>query len=427
MKVTVSVSGKFSPGYLWAAYLERRGMLERMLTPVPYRRGAGFGVSRKRTRSLWPVGGANWAMQHVAPAALQPLNQIAISAAYDEAASRMLGDCDVFNGWASMSLRSIRTARRRAIPTVLTLASAHIVTQARLLEEEARRWGVDEVPTHPAVIARTVREYEEADVLAVPAEFVRRTLVEEGVPPSKIRLVPWGVHPVGGGAGDARGDAASTVAHAFTARHLTSVAQPASPSTEKPGVHEPGRGPLTILFVGAVGLRKGVPYLLDAVRRLTTPATLRLVGPIDDRFLRAVGGLPAGATAVGVKTGAALAAEFAAAGVFVLPSVEDGYGVVTTEAMAAGLPAIVSENCGSADAVRDGVNGFIVPARDAEALRDRLELLLSDAPTRTRMGEAAASSVRGWSWEESGDAHVREIYAPLLGIAPPEDSLARAA
>jgi glycosyltransferase involved in cell wall biosynthesis len=399
MKVSVSVSGKFSPGYLWAAYLERHGMLERMLTPVPYQRGAQFGVSRERTHTLWPIGGANWTMQHVAPAALQPLNQIAVSAAYDEAASRMLGDCDVFNGWASMSLRSIRAARRRGIPSVLTLASAHIVTQTELLEEEARRWDLDVPGTHPAVIARTVREYEEADVLAAPSEFVRRTLIEQRVPASKIRVVPWGVYPVG------------TAVRGLKARATEGAA----------GV------PLRVLFVGEVGLRKGVPYLLDAFRRLQTPATMRLVGRQDARFMRALGRLPDGVTAVGVKTGDALAAEFAAADVFVLPSVEDGYGVVTTEAMAAGVPVIVSENCGSADAVQDGANGFVVPSRDSDTLRERLDTLLADDALRARMSEAAASSVRGWSWEESGDAHVREIYAPLLGVDPVEATIDRAA
>jgi glycosyltransferase involved in cell wall biosynthesis len=169
-----------------------------------------------------------------------------------------------------------------------------------------------------------------------------------------------------------------------------------------------------VLFVGEVGLRKGVAYLLAAFEALDAPATLRLVGPVDKRFVRAIGGLPDGVEAVGVKTGQALAAEFRDADVFVLPSVEDGYGVVTTEAMAAGLPAIVSSNCGSADAVREGVNGYVVPVRDAMALRERLEALLSDADLRRRMGGAAASSVQGWSWEESGEAHLRQIYVPLL-------------
>jgi glycosyltransferase involved in cell wall biosynthesis len=441
MKITVSVSGKFSMGYLWAAYLERRGMLDRLITPVPYGRGARFGVSRERTRSLWPIGAVNWGMQHAAPRALQPPNQIAISASYDEAASRMLGDCDVFNGWASMSLRSLRAARRRGVPSVLQIASAHIGMQTELLAGEARRWRVDAPVTHPAVLARTLREYEEADVLAVPSEFVRRTFVERGVVAEKMRLVPWGVHPVTAVApADAGADAAKATSlrssedvSAYAENELRLSARGLKARARLEGVARAGaeedkaRRRLTVLFVGAVGLRKGIPYLFEAWRQLDARATLRLVGPIDAAFVRAIGGLPNGVEAVGVKTGDALAAEFRDADVFVLPSIEDGYGVVTTEAMAAGLPVVVTANCGSADAVRDGENGFIVPACDASVLRDRLERLLCDYDLRERMSAAAAASVEGWSWEESGEAHLREIYERLLGISIEETALARTA
>jgi glycosyltransferase involved in cell wall biosynthesis len=306
-----------------------------------------------------------------------------------------------------MSLRSIAAARKARIPSVLTVASAHIAVQTKLLEEEARRWRLDAPATHPAVIARTEREYEEADVLAVPSEFVRRTLIEMGVRESKIKLVAWGVQQVWDGrerrAVDREQGADGTPENR---RQTTERRKQRTESREQDA-------PLRVLFVGEAGLRKGLPYLLAAFDALEMPARLRLVGPVDKRLVRAVGGLPDGVEAVGVKTGEALEAEFRDADVFVLPSVEDGYGVVTTEALAAGLPVIVSANCGSADAVREGVNGYVVPARDAKALHDRLEALLGDADLRLRMGAAAISSVQRWSWEESGDAHVREIYEPL--------------
>jgi glycosyltransferase involved in cell wall biosynthesis len=310
----------------------------------------------------------------------------------------MIGECDVFNGWASTSSRSIEAARKAGVPSVLTVASAHIAVQTDLLDQEARRWGIDRATTHPAVIARAEREYEEADMLAVPSEFVRRTLVEKRVRESKIKLIPWGVQRVW----DGRERRSSR----------DGMADDAAAKAQRAEVRKQTQG-LRVLFVGEAGLRKGLPYLLAAFDALETTAELRLVGPVDRRLVRKLGGLPDGVKTVGVKTGAELEAEFRDADVFVLPSVEDGYGVVTTEAMAAGLPAIVSTNCGSADAVRDGENGYVVPARDAKALRDRLDALLADAELRRRMGEAAAASVQGWSWEESGAAHVREIYEPL--------------
>jgi glycosyltransferase involved in cell wall biosynthesis len=82
--------------------------------------------------------------------------------------------------------------------------------------------------------------------------------------------------------------------------------------------------------------------------------------------------------------------------------------------MSAGLPVIVSDHAGSAEIVRDGVNGFVVPARDAGALVDRIALLLSDADLRTRMGAAARATAASRTWETYGDDRRALVYEPLL-------------
>jgi glycosyltransferase involved in cell wall biosynthesis len=171
------------------------------------------------------------------------------------------------------------------------------------------------------------------------------------------------------------------------------------------------------MFVGGVTLRKGIPYLLDAFRRVTPPATLRLVGAPHPNLIARLGGLPPRVEMAGVRTGAALAREYAAADVFVLPSVEDGFGLVVLEAMLAGLPVVVSDHAGASEAVRDGIDGCVVPARDESALAARLELLLSDSALRARMGAAARASAISRTWDDYGaERHARE-FAPLLGIA----------
>jgi glycosyltransferase involved in cell wall biosynthesis len=100
--------------------------------------------------------------------------------------------------------------------------------------------------------------------------------------------------------------------------------------------------------------------------------------------------------------------------VFVLPSVEDGWGLVTNEAMRAGLPVIVSDHAGSAEIVRDGVNGFVVPARDVDALASRMALLLGDRELHARMGEAARATAASRTWETYGDDRRALVYEPLL-------------
>lgn len=72
-----------------------------------------------------------------------------------------------------------------------------------------------------------------------------------------------------------------------------------------------------------------------------------------------------------------LAGDYNESSVFVLPSLADSYGLVTLEAMACGLPVVVTENSGSKEAVRDGVDGFVVPIRDIKALKEKLLLLIT--------------------------------------------------
>ncbi len=395
MRITISVPGAFQPAFLWARYLEAEHRLDRIITPLPYGRTRRFGVARSRTRALWPLGGWNHTVQRFGPGLAQGPNQLFFSALFDLAASRLLGNADVFNGWASAALHGIRAARRRGLPAVLQTGSAHIVAQDRLLREESAKFGVAPPSTHPGVIARTLREYEEADAIVVPSRFVYRTFVEAGVPASKLSIV-------------------------------AETALPRTTHTSRDGLRALRQTP-RILFVGQIGVRKGIPYLLQAFGRLRTPATLRLVGPADRRLMARLGPLPPGVELAGPKAGADLAAEYASADVFVLPSVEDGFGLVTVEAMAAGLPVVVSGHAGSADIVDDGVDGFVVPARDADALLDRLDVLVADARLRQRMGAAARAKAERRTWKEYGASLDREVYARLgFGSAARAEEYARA-
>ena len=92
------------------------------------------------------------------------------------------------------------------------------------------------------------------------------------------------------------------------------------------------------------------------------------------------------------------------ADIFVLASVADGFGLVVAQAMACGLPVIVSENVGAKDIVIDGVNGFIVRAGDSVELANRLQYLQKNPDQRIKMGLAARESVKnGFTWNDYGD------------------------
>jgi glycosyltransferase involved in cell wall biosynthesis len=96
-----------------------------------------------------------------------------------------------------------------------------------------------------------------------------------------------------------------------------------------------------------------------------------------------------------------MAEEFRTADVFVLPTISDSFALVHLEALACGVPVITTPNCGSV--VRDGVDGFIVPIRDAKMLAERIEQILSDRSLREQMSQNAKERAAQFTWELYGE------------------------
>ena len=377
MTVTIAVPGKFQTAYHFARHLEQRGLLERLITPIPFGRARDFGVSRSRTRILSPFAYWYHGFERYAPRCIRPTSQLLYSSAFGHAAATLMGEPAAFNGWCTIALEGIRRARRLGIPSVLISGSTHIRWQTDTLREEFARWGYDGPLTDARLVARVETEIAEADAIVVPSQFSLETFRRHGVPDDKLFLVPWAVQPV-----------------------------------TSPPDHRPRRAEPRILFVGQVTLRKGLPYLFSAFRKMRSLASLRLVGPVDRRAVEVAGGLPAGAEVVGRRRGDALATEYREADIFVLPSVEEGSALVVSEAMSAGLPVVVSDEAG-ADHVVDGMNGFMVPGRDAQALAERLDQLAGDRDLRLRLGAAAREAVKVRDCDEYGADLYRSVFERL--------------
>lgn len=102
------------------------------------------------------------------------------------------------------------------------------------------------------------------------------------------------------------------------------------------------------------------------------------------------------------------------ADVLVLPSLAEGSALVVLEAMSSGLPVVVTPNVG-ADAVRDGVEGFVVPIRSPELIAQRLSTLSEDSELRHSMGKRARSRVAQFSWlkfRENFRSALDEVESP---------------
>jgi glycosyltransferase involved in cell wall biosynthesis len=256
------------------------------------------------------------------------------------------------------ALEIFRQAKRRGLICILEQTIAPSSIEDRLLAEEAQRWPGTQVQAglgcadNPLEL-REKGEWELADCIVCGSDFVASGLHSLGVEPSKCQTVCYGVDTA-----------------AFRSR--------------KDRAAEQG---LRVLFVGTVGLRKGVPYLLEALRKLDSPRVqARLIGAIEVNRGWLAENLGS-ARATGPMPRSEILDMYNWADVFVLPSICEGSAVVTYEALACGLPVITTPNAGSV--VRDGSDGFVVPIRDSGAIAAALRRFLDDPRLLRRFSENA--------------------------------------
>ncbi len=285
---------------------------------------------------------------------------------FDRWTAARLEECDVFHFLSGCGRYAQRIARHRyGAVTVCDKGSTHVLYQDAILADEHSRWGIPyRPPFDPRVVARELEEYEEADVILVPSQFSYRSFVEMGTPAAKLRRIPYGVD--------------------------TRLFRPIPREDDI----------FRVIYVGMLNLRKGLPYLLEAVAPLRLPGfELWLIGlPYQDGkpFLRKYEG---SFRHFGYVKREELYKYYSQASVFVIASIEEGLATVQAQAMACGLPVIATRNTGAEDLFDDGVEGFIVPIRDPLAIREKVLYLYYHPDVRDAMSEAAlrrAAQLRGW-------------------------------
>jgi phosphatidyl-myo-inositol alpha-mannosyltransferase len=163
---------------------------------------------------------------------------------------------------------------------------------------------------------------------------------------------------------------------------------------------EPG-APLRLAFVGQTVERKGLPVLLRAFEALRehVPVELVLVGAEPDEVAPLMLDGDQGVTVLGKVSDDEKAAALASADLLVAPSLGgESFGMVLTEAFAAGTPVVASDIPGYRDVVRDDVDGVLVPRGDATALAETLRDLAVDPARRTAMAAAAREHAPRYAW-----------------------------
>jgi len=281
-----------------------------------------------------------------------------------------------YNGAA---LELLQRARQRRLLAILEQTIAPRTREDELVAARFPDW--PETSEHGLAALdfqrREEREWEAADLIVCGSDFVRDEIRGCGGPAHKCVVVPYGVDD--------------------------SFVTP---------LRRTRAGRLRVLTVGAVGFRKGSPYVLEAAKATRKFADFRMVGPwLLPESMRAK--LATELELLGAIPRGELGQHYSWADVFLLPSICEGSATVTYEALRAGLPVICTPNTGSV--VRHGVDGFIVPVGDVDGIVRVLECLDRDRELLARL-QANTAARQDLSVEAYGERLIG-VLAEYLAVA----------
>jgi glycosyltransferase involved in cell wall biosynthesis len=372
--------------------LSTRGQLAAYYTALPASRTPGIdpAIVHRHRALLLPIYALMKGWPLISPHRLARI----IDCEFDRWASGRVVRSDVVHAIAGLGRRFRLMAQKRfGAMTVCDSGNTHIREHQALQDAEAAKWGRPPIQWDEGEFTSIEQEYEESDLILVPSTFAYRSFVARGVAASKLALVPYGVD-----------------------------------AEEYRALPKKNDGRFRILFVGGLTLRKGLPYLLDAVAGLewgNAELLLRGTPSADSQTLLASyrGTIPI--TLVPPQPRAMLSQLYSNASVLVLPSIEDGFGLVIGQALACGTPVIASTHTGGPDVIEEGINGLIVPAGDAERLKEALTRLHENPEMVAEMGRRARLRVeRSRGWGEYGDGVVAAFRQALAsrGVRPEASS-----
>lgn len=383
MNVTISVFGRFHAFYL-ANQLHKRGHLQRLITSYPKFEVGKYGIPHNKTKSLLFYELVDRAWNRWLPYSLKPdidfmywFNHV-----FGKAAARHIPEqTDIYVGWSGKSKAGLQRAKKIGATTILERGSSHPEFHRDILIEEYDKYGLQSKieSQHKTYENEGIEEYELADFVCLPSEFTKRTYLEKGFSEKQLIVVPYGVD----------------------LRQFRQV-----PKTDDT---------FRVIFAGGMTLRKGVHYLLQAFSELKLPkAELWLLGtktPEIEPFFQKYAGY---FRHFGHIAQNQLHQYYCQCSVFAICSLEEGLALVQPQAMACGLPIICTTNTGGEDLIENGKEGFVIPIRDIDAIKEKIVWCYDNQEQCKQMGQAAKQRVaKGFSWEDYGEKII-EAYKQCL-------------
>lgn len=298
---------------------------------------------------------------------------------------KLAGEIDVIHTWPLGASRTLRVARKLGIPTVLERPNAHTRFAMEVVQKECERLGVALPARHEHAYKADVlqieeEEYELADALLCPSEFVVRTFLDKGFDSQKL------------------------VRHTYGFDEKVYYPDPQRPRTN---------GGLTMLFVGLCAVRKGVHYALEAWLQSTASR--------DGTFLIAGEFLPAYADKLAPMLSHPsvrvlghrndVAELMRKSDILILPSIEEGYGLVIAEAMGSGCVPIVSDAC--TEICEHMETGLVHHVGDVRALAEQITLLHEDRPLLEKLRVGCLRSAPNQTWTAAG-TRLLQVYKEVI-------------
>jgi glycosyltransferase involved in cell wall biosynthesis len=305
----------------------------------------------------------------------------------------LAGQIDIVHTWPTAALRTLKTAARLGIPTVLERPNAHTRFAYDVVQEECRRLGVELPPGHEyeynqEILRKEEEEYRLAYRILCPSDFVVRTFMDKGFPREALARHGYGFD--------------EKVYH-----------PPVEPRNPKQG--------LTMLFVGVAAVRKGVHFALEAW--LKSPAhregKFLIAGDLLPAYSEKLASMLSDPSVQVLGHRNDIADLMRQSDILVLPSIEEGYGLVIAEAMGSGCVPLTSDAC--TEICRHMETGLVHRARDVEALTRHITMLHEDRALLNRLRAASLKSIPEITWGAAGVKLLnvyREVVATFRQTEP---------
>jgi len=385
MKVSIIVGGKFHAFNL-AEQINKKKSLKRIVTSYPKYKVKKYGISKEKIHSILS--------KEILIKFLNKFSFIdsifdysySLCEYFDFIASNNINyeDTDILVGWSGFSKKCFIEAKKFDCIKILERGSSHIQYQKKILIEEYSNLGITPNVPSEKMISKELEEYDLADFISVPSEYVKESFVKYGIKEDKIIKVPYGVD--------------------LQEFSLTK-------SEKKKD------GKFRIISTGSISVRKGSHYLLEAFDNLRLPnSELIFIGDISDDFkqIKKKYSNMKNIKFIKKQNQEKLKFFYNDSDLFILCSIEEGLAMVQAQAMACGLPVICTTNTGGSEIIDDGINGYVIPIRNSEILMDKIKILYKDREKLQEMSKNAHIKANNQlSWENYGEKML-DIYQKLL-------------